>query len=159
MKRPQRERPGLGGAIDARSMTTTGSSEALTVPQSRWASLARAAYGVALICAPGRLIMARTRLRPSGRACAVGRVLGARHLAQALICGATPTPRLIRAGVAVDLLHAASMLALAAENADVRSALLTDASIAAAFAGAGSAFLQTGHAASRSATGTWQANY
>jgi hypothetical protein len=89
------------------------------------------------------MIRARTGRRPSRRACAVGRILGARHLAQAIACGVLPTRWLIRAGAAADLLHAASMLALAGEDDGLRPALLTDAGIATAFATAGGAFLRS----------------
>ena len=122
--------------------SATAGSPAPVLPGSRWASAARAAYGVALICAPGRLISVRTGRAPSRRACFVGRILGARHLFQAVVCGAVPTRWLIRAGTAADLLHAGSMVALAAEDAQLQPALLTDAVIAAAFAAAGGAFLR-----------------
>ncbi len=112
------------------------------LPQSRWASLVRASYGVALICRPRRLLQARTGSTPSPLACAICRVLGGRHLAQAILCGALPTRWLIRAGAAADLLHAASMLALAGKNERLRPALLTDAAIAGGFAAAGQATLR-----------------
>ena len=73
---------------------------------------------------------------------AVARVLGVRHLAHAIACGVIPARWLIRAGTAADVLHAASMLALAGEDAALRPALLTDAGIAAAFATVGGAFLR-----------------
>jgi hypothetical protein len=116
----------------------------LVVPGSRWASLARAAYGAVLIIVPGRLISARTGRAASRRACLVARVLGARHLIQALVCGTMPTRWLIRAGTAADLLHAGSMVALAAEDSGLRPALLTDAGIAAGFAVAGGAYSRAG---------------
>jgi hypothetical protein len=112
------------------------------LPQSRWASLVRAGYGVALICRPCRLLQARTGSTPSPLACAVCRVLGVRHLAQAIVCGALPTRWLIRAGAAADLLHAVSMLALAGKDDRLRPALLTDAAIAGGFAAAGEAMLR-----------------
>lgn len=111
------------------------------VPSSRWACIVRASYGVALICSPGRLIELRTGCRPSSRARAVGRVLGARHLAQAVICGVFPTRWLVGAGAAADAAHCASMLTLAGADAGLRPALLTDAAIAGGFAAAGEAFL------------------
>ena len=86
--------------------------------------------------------LGRTGRAPSRRACFVGRILGARHLFQAVVCGAVPTRWLIRAGAAADLLHAGSMVALAAEDAQLQPALLTDAGMAAAFAAAGGAFLR-----------------
>jgi len=79
----------------------------------------------------------------------VARVLGARHLAQALICGMAPTRWLIRAGTAADMLHAASMLALAGEDASLQPALLIDAGIAGGFAAAGGAFLRVSDPAGR----------
>jgi hypothetical protein len=112
------------------------------VPQSRWACVVRAGYGVALLCVPGKLIMARTGRRPSRRVRAVARLLGVRHLTQALVCGAVPTRWLIRAGTAADVLHAASMLALAGEDPWLQPAALTDAGIATGFAAVGAAFLR-----------------
>ena len=112
--------------------------------RSQWASLVRAAYGAALICSPGTLIQLCTHARPGRQACAVGRVLGARQLAQALISGATPTRRLIAAGVTVDLAHSASMLALAAKDGELRPALLAESAIAGAFAAAGCGVLHDG---------------
>ncbi len=121
------------------------------LPQSRWASFVRGSYGLALICRPRQLLQVRIGSRPSRRACAVCRVLGLRHLAQAIVCGALPTRWLIRAGTAADLFHAASMLALAGEYEELRPALLTDAAIAAGFAAAGQAILRGDRATHR----TW----
>jgi len=120
----------------------TGGSEPHAVPQARWACAVRASYGAVLVCAPGPLIRARTGRRPSRRVQAVARLLGLRHLAQALVCGAAPTRWLIRAGAAADLLHAASMLAVAAEDRRLQPAALTDAGIATGFAAAAGAFLR-----------------
>jgi hypothetical protein len=106
------------------------------------ASLVRAAYGLALICCPGRLIRLRTGERPSRRACAVGRVLGARHVAQAVISTACPTGLVLGAGVTADVAHAGSMVILAGLDPDLRPALLTDAAIAGALAAAGGASLR-----------------
>lgn len=123
-------------------MTAKDPPESRVVPQARWACAVRAGYGAALLCAPGPLILARTGRLPSRRVQAVARLLGLRHLAQALVCGAVPTRWLIRAGAAADLLHAASMLALAAEDPRLQSAALTDASIATGFAATAGAFLR-----------------
>ena len=110
--------------------------------EMRWASVARACYGVALLCVPGRLIGAATRRVPSGRACAVARVLGARHLSQAVICGLAPAPALIAAGAAADELHAASMLALSAVAPGLRRAVLADVVAETALAAAGEVALR-----------------
>ncbi len=114
----------------------------LAIGGTRWASLIRAGYGLALLCVPGRMITGLTGAPASGRARAVARVLGARHLAQGAICGMVPARGLIRAGAAADGLHAASMLALAGAEPGLRSALMADTAIAAIFASAGVAALR-----------------
>ena len=63
-------------------------------------------------------------------------MLGARQLVQALASGPVPSYPMLAVGVAVDLLHAASMLALALTGVRRRAAS-TDALIAGAFARAG----------------------
>jgi hypothetical protein len=105
------------------------------------AGLARAGYGLALLCAPGLLIGAATGQAASSRAKGVARLLGARHLAQAAACGAFPVRGLLAAGAAADGLHAASMLALAGADARVRRAVLADAGIEALFAASTAAAL------------------
>lgn len=100
---------------------------------------ARAAYGAALIAAPGAALRAATGLSAGCRARWVVRVLGARHLAQAVVTVAAPQPDVLAAGAGVDVCHAASMLALAAADRQVRRAGLTDAVIALVMASAGAA--------------------
>jgi hypothetical protein len=110
---------------------------------ARWdlgpAVLVRAAYGAALCCAPG--MMLRLEGGPSAAASpgarAVARVLGGRHLAQAVLSAARPTPAVLALGVAADVLHSASMIALAALDRPRRRLGLTDSLMAAAFAAAG----------------------
>ena len=96
--------------------------------------LARAGYGVALLCAPGPIIGIVTGRPPSPRARQVARVLGVRHLAQAVITALNPGPEVVGLGVVVDLLHAASMFAFAAVVPDLRGAELADALAATALA-------------------------
>jgi hypothetical protein len=117
---------------------------AYPLPRPKLAILARTSYGLALICCPGRLIALRTGEWPDRRVRVVGRVLGLRHLAQALAGAACPIRLIVGAGVAADVAHAASMLILAGRDPDLRSALLTDAAIAAALAAAGAAMLRGG---------------
>ena len=106
-----------------------GAGPPLAVP------LARAGYGAALLCAPGPVIRACTGQVPSLRARRVARVLGIRHLAQAAITAWAPRrPGLVAAGAAVDICHAASMLALAAASQPLRRAELADALAAATLA-------------------------
>ena len=99
-------------------------------------AVTRGGYGVLQLASPtvasGRL--ARTRLDARGQA--VARALGARQLAQALASGPEPSFPVLALGVEIDLLHAASMLALALDGRRRRPAL-TDALIAAGFALAG----------------------
>jgi hypothetical protein len=123
-----------GGRRDARN------SPAL--PGTRWMSVVRAGYGVVLLLWPGLLITAVTDAPASLRVRTVARVLGARHVAQATICGMAPARALIQAGAAVDGLHAASMLVLAGAEPRLRRALLADATLEAAFALAATASLR-----------------
>jgi hypothetical protein len=118
------------------------SEPAHVLPATRWLSLARAAYGAGLLALPGPMITAITGSPASGRTCAIARVLGARHLAQALLCGLVPARRLIQAGAAADGAHCASMVALAVASAPLRRAAATDAAIAAALAGASTVALR-----------------
>jgi hypothetical protein len=110
---------------------------ALARPGAGWVSIVRACYGVVLLRVPGPLVSTVAGGPVSGRVRVVARVLGARQLAQAAICGLAPTSGRLRAGAAADGLHAASMLALAWTEPRLRRALLADTAIAAAFGSAG----------------------
>jgi len=104
-------------------------------------TLARAGYGVALLTVPGALI-GLTGAAPGRRECAVARLLGVRHLVQAglTVVAQRADPGnsvLLGGGAAVDLLHAASMLALGAVDDAVRRTALTDAAVETALAAAG----------------------
>jgi hypothetical protein len=90
-----------------------------------------------LVLAPGPAIRLVTGRRPSRRACLVARVLGIRHLIQASVTAAAPTPDVYVMGGQVDAVHAASMLLLAAVSRAERRSALTDALTEAALAGAG----------------------
>jgi hypothetical protein len=119
-----------------------------------WAiTLARAAYGVALLCAPQALITltgdsvggrpaGASRARPSRRACGVARVLGVRHLVQAGMTAAAlqaqpGSPYPLAGGAAVDALHATTMVGLALVDRGARRVALADAGIELALATAG----------------------
>ncbi len=96
-------------------------------------TLGRAGYGVALVAVPG-LLIGLTGERPGGRACGVARVLGVRHLAQAGVTAVTlltdpGSSGVLGGGVAVDLLHATSMVVLGAADPHVRRATLSDAAV------------------------------
>lgn len=110
-----------------------------TVPAAagrRWFAAGRAAYGLALLSAPG-LLAGLAGVPADHRARAVARVLGARQVAQAAATAAQPSTPVLRLGAGVDLAHALSMLVLAAADHRRRRAALTDAGVAAAFAAAG----------------------
>jgi hypothetical protein len=113
----------------------------MTAVSIRWMSVARAGYGTALLCVPGRMITGLTGAPVNGRVLAVARVLGVRQLAQAAVCGLAPARGVIQAGAAVDCLHAASMLALAGAEPRLRRPLLAETVIAAALASGAAAGL------------------
>jgi hypothetical protein len=131
-------------------VTTTARPRATPVPAAGLAPLlspallprvlfpaVRACYGAMLLCAPGPALGLSTGQPPSPRARAVARILGARHLAQAVLTLWRPQPAVLAAGAGIDGCHAASMLALAAVSPDARRAGLTDAVTEVAFAAAG----------------------
>jgi hypothetical protein len=101
------------------------------------AALLRGAYGLALCCAPGLIIRLAGGVVATPGDRAVGRVLGVRHVAQAVVSLARPTPAVLALGAGADVLHSASMVALAALDRPRRRLGCTDALIAAAFAAAG----------------------
>lgn len=103
----------------------------------RLQSLARAIYGLALLCRP-RLVLELSDAPPDGRApVTVARVLGARHLLQAAVTIAIPDRRVVLLGVVADGLHAASDIGVATVDRRWRQAALIDSVLAASFAAAG----------------------
>jgi hypothetical protein len=102
-------------------------------------TLARAANGVALLVAPGRAVRSTVHGRADRPARVVTRILGARHLVQAGLTGLEPGPNALWIGAAVDGIHAATALGLAALDARRRRAALGNAVSALAFAAAGAA--------------------
>jgi hypothetical protein len=98
---------------------------------------ARACYGAALLCAPGLALGLCTGQASSPRARAVVRILGVRHLAQAVLTLWRPRPAALLAGAGIDACHAASMLALAVADPRMRRAGIADAAAATAFTATG----------------------
>jgi hypothetical protein len=102
----------------------------------------RSGYGWLLACAPRRMIRVGTPRQPSPSALTMTRVLGARHLLQAMAtawaqaAGLPPVPVLL-AGAAVDATHAASMVALAAFGRRLRHVALADAVLETSFSAFG----------------------
>jgi hypothetical protein len=131
-------------------VTTTGLPPATPVPEAIPAPLlspalmprllfpaARACYGAALLCAPGLALGLCTGQASSQRARTVVRILGARHLAQAVLTLWRPRPAVYLAGAAIDACHAASMLALAVADPRMRIAGIADGAAATAFTATG----------------------
>lgn len=102
----------------------------------------RAGWGVTLLLFPEAVLALTTPKRPASRARAraVLRVLGARHLVQCAVELRWPVRPVLAAAAAVDGLHSATGLALAALDHTWRRAGVLDAVIAAGF-GVGTAAL------------------
>jgi hypothetical protein len=99
------------------------------------APLLRAAVGGALLAFPGRITRALIpEADESDRV--IARLLGARHLVQAVVTAARPTTPVLTAGAATDALHGATALGYAALRPDHRRAALLSALVAVSFAAA-----------------------
>ena len=108
----------------------------------------RACYGGLLLAAPRRALSMCTPAEASPRALGVARVLGARHLVQAMLTAAVlsagaehpdeiPPSTALLAGSAVNTAHAASMFGLALAQRRLRRAALADAVLAGSLAAFG----------------------
>ena len=97
----------------------------------------RAAYGAALLALPARIVRAYGGDPTDGPTMVAARVLGARHLLQAIVTGDDPGRVRRVGGAIVDALHAASMFALAKVDPGRRKPALVDGSVAGAFSAAG----------------------
>ncbi|WP_330475189.1 hypothetical protein [Terrabacter sp. C0L_2] len=94
----------------------------------------RAAYGLVGLVAPARIAALELRRVPGRGTVTVARILGARHLAQAVAVLATRGPDAHRFGGGVDALHAASMVPWAAAARSERRYYVTSGVVAAALA-------------------------
>ncbi len=106
----------------------------------------RAAWGVALLVAPAAVLTRVHKVHVDRPALVIARILGARHLAQALLSGINPTPEVLAAGVWVDTVHSVTAFGLAAVDRHRTRAGVTDGVVAAAWAGPGVRHLYTGQA-------------
>lgn len=96
----------------------------------------RAGWGAVLLIAPHGV--ARTPAGPlDARTILIARILGVRQLVQAAATAPGSSYRLRVASTGVDIVHAASMLGLAAIDVRHRRPALADAVVAAGFAAAG----------------------
>ncbi len=99
--------------------------------------VARIAWGGLLAGAPGLVLRTLTGRTPVPSQARVLRVLGTRHLLQGAADLARPAPGLLRAGAAVDLLHAATCAGAAGFAPAWRRVALVDGTGAVAFAAGG----------------------
>ena len=123
----------------------TGTADRRAVPDLLDA--VRACYGGLLLAAPRRAMGMCAPAEASPRALGVARVLGLRHLLQAVLTAAVlsaggpadeiPPSTALLAGSAIDTAHAASMFALGLAHRRVRRAALTDAVLAGSLAAFG----------------------
>lgn len=104
---------------------------------NRGIELGRAAWGVALLADPDGVLGTVHGLTVDRRSRVVARILGARHLAQATLSGRRPSPEVLAMGAWVDAVHALTAVALAVVDPGRARAGVTDAAIAAGWAGAG----------------------
>lgn len=104
----------------------------------------RGAWGAALLAAPRTVLGSLDQVRIDSKSVVVTRILGARHLTQAVLSGASPSPEVLAMGIWVDIVHAATAVALAAGDRTRARGGLTDAAVAAIWAARGLHDLRTG---------------
>lgn len=93
----------------------------------------RAAWGLACLLLPGRIVHALGGAAADELARVVLRVLGARHVLQAVVSGVAPGPAVLRVGAWVDGAHGATSLLLAAVDPRRARVALVDTAVAAAW--------------------------
>lgn len=103
-------------------------------PPGRVLGVARAVWGLTGVSAPALLVRRVGGVPADHRAVVVTRVLGARHLVQAVASGLAPGPAVLAVGAWVDGAHSLTALALALVDRSRARAALTDAAVAAAWA-------------------------
>lgn len=106
--------------------------------------IVRAGWGAALLAAPGVVLDRVHGVHVDHLSLVVARILGARHLTQALLSGINPTPEVLAAGVWVDTVHSVTAFGLAGVDRRRARAGVTDGVVAAAWAGLGLRHLHTG---------------
>ncbi len=132
-----------GRAVHVHRATIDDRSDPLgprTPSRPRGASLliaVRVLWGTALLITPEALLRDLPHQRIDRPARMFARVLGARHLVQAVITGRGGTRGWVRVGAAVDATHAATMTGLAVLAPDRRKLALTNVATATGLAGAG----------------------
>jgi hypothetical protein len=104
---------------------------------TRGLQLVRLAYGSVLLTAPARIARAYGAHHGDEAVTIAARVLGGRHVLQALVTGGHPGPIRRYGGAVVDALHSLSMFTLASLDSDRARPAMIDGSIAAMFCIAG----------------------
>jgi hypothetical protein len=100
-------------ATDADPSTNTATiADQRRVRRARWVAAGRAATGLFALLDPQRALVPSQRASTAARR--VVRVLGARHLVQAGVEAAIPTPTVLTIGAGVDAVHAVTCLGFAA---------------------------------------------
>ena len=89
-----------------------------------------------MLLAP-RQVMEAIDVRVDSKSVVIGRILGARHLTQAVLSGVRPSPEVLAMGVWVDAVHSLTALGLAAADRDRARAGLIDTAVAGVWAGSG----------------------
>jgi hypothetical protein len=99
--------------------------------------IARAVWGAVLLIGPGFVLEHVHGVRADSRSVAVIRVLGARHVAQAVLSGIRPSPAVLALGIWADAAHAGTGLVFAAADRARARAALIDAAVAVGWAATG----------------------
>lgn len=105
--------------------------------------LLRAGWGAVLLTAPTVVLNRIHGVHVDRKAVVVTRVLGARHLVQALASGLDPSPVMLAAGVWVDTVHSLTAFGLAALDRRRIRGGVADGLVAAVWAGLGWRHLYT----------------
>ena len=96
----------------------------------KYAAATRTAYGVLLLLMPSVVIRVASGGPADRTPLVVGRVLGLRHLIQALIIERRRTCKRLLVGTAIDAVHALSMVGIAVLNKNHRQLAMLDAVLA-----------------------------
>jgi hypothetical protein len=106
--------------------------------------LMRAGWGAALLGAPAFVLSRIHGVRVDRKALVITRILGARHLFQALLSGINPSPEVLAAGVWVDAVHSMTAFGLAVVDPRRARGGMIDGVVAASWAGLGLYDLHSG---------------
>lgn len=97
----------------------------------------RAGWGACLMLWPRVILTDLPHVRSDRKSVFVARILGARHLTQAVLSGIRPSPDVLAMGVWVDAVHAVTALGLAVSDRSRARAGIIDSVMAGAWAALG----------------------